>query len=58
MKLITREGKTKLIGVVRAVGQIGPLNGGSQMVTNDPGNVPQPATAAQTNYPAPALGVK
>ncbi|TKY88158.1 hypothetical protein EX895_002868 [Sporisorium graminicola] len=60
MKLITREGKTKLIGVVRAVGQSGPLNGGGATLGNVAGaaaNVP-PAAHAATAYPAPALGVK
>ena len=52
MKLITREGKTKLIGVVRAVGQTGPLNGAAPMSGAPPANVP-PAT-----HTAPALGVK
>ncbi|SNX86673.1 probable GTP-binding protein 1 [Melanopsichium pennsylvanicum] len=51
MKLITREGKTKLIGVVRAVGQIGPLGGG-QMQSAPPANVPA------ATHTAPALGVK
>ncbi len=51
MKLITREGKTKLIGVVRAVGQTGPL-GGAPIPTAAQANVPPPAN------PAPALGVK
>lgn len=51
MKLITREGKTKLIGVVRAVGQTGPL-GGTPIPTAAQANVPPPAN------PAPALGVK
>ncbi|KAI3481666.1 hypothetical protein L1887_55799 [Cichorium endivia] len=51
MKLITREGKTKLIGVVRAVGQTGPL-GGTPIPTASQANVPPPAN------PAPALGVK
>ena len=52
MKLITREGKTKLIGVVRAVGQSGPLNGAAPVPGGAPANVP-PAT-----HTAPALGVK
>ncbi|KAJ1021657.1 hypothetical protein NDA16_003793 [Ustilago loliicola] len=53
MKLITREGKTKLIGVVRSVGQTGPLGPGATMqgAAAPPANVPP---AAQ----APALGVK
>lgn len=55
MKLITREGKTKLIGVVRAVGQTGPLGGAGASTTS----VPLPAAAhAQNIHPAPALGVK
>ncbi|EST08313.1 Elongation factor, GTP-binding domain protein [Kalmanozyma brasiliensis GHG001] len=58
MKLITREGKTKLIGVVRAVGQTGPLGGAAAAMPNaGPSNVP-PAAHNTNAYPAPALGVK
>lgn len=62
MKLITREGKTKLIGVVRAVGQSGPLNGAAAMggaVAGPAANVAAAGAAhTTTSYPAPALGVK
>lgn len=62
MKLITREGKTKLIGVVRAVGQTGPLDGTTAgaapaMSASAGQNVPAAAHAGSA-YPAPALGVK
>ncbi|SPO30116.1 probable GTP-binding protein 1 [Ustilago trichophora] len=53
MKLITREGKTKLIGVVRAVGQTGPLNGASPSLQGAP-----PANVPPATHTAPALGVK
>lgn len=49
MKLITREGKTKLIGVVRAVGQTGPLNGSAATLPSAGGpsaNVPPAAHTA------------
>ncbi|SPO31238.1 probable GTP-binding protein 1 [Ustilago trichophora] len=53
MKLITREGKTKLIGVVRAVGQTGPLNGAPPSLQGAP-----PANVPPATHTAPALGVK
>lgn len=54
MKLITREGKTKLIGVVRGVGQTGPLGPAATMQGAGPAPTANVPPAAQ----APALGVK
>lgn len=59
MKLITREGKTKLIGVVRAVGKTGPIDGGATpALPGAAGQKVSPAAHPANAYPAPALGVK
>lgn len=51
MKLITREGKTKLIGVVRAVGQSGPLDG-PETAGNYGNATPGTGNAATQTLPA------
>ncbi|EPQ27221.1 uncharacterized protein PFL1_05144 [Pseudozyma flocculosa PF-1] len=55
MKLITREGKTKLIGVVRSVGQSGPLvTGGSQAAGGAQSSSSSSSAPASAVPPAPA----
>lgn len=54
LKLITREGKTKLIGVVRSVGQTGPLSTDASPLGDAAASTSAAAAAAAS--PAPAAG--